>query len=62
MINAIKKLNEARNNYNPETGDGANEYLNALLNYLEKSREVDNALEKVKTILDKNKNKNLNRH
>lgn len=55
MINALKKLNRAKANYNSTTGEGANDYLKALLTYLDKSREVEIALNKVQEILGGNK-------
>lgn len=47
MINAIKKLYEARANYNPITGEGANELLLALVDYEKKMKNFDEALAKV---------------
>jgi hypothetical protein len=51
MINAFKRVVKARENYNPITGEGANEFLLALLEYEKKSKEVDKALAKVGKIL-----------
>lgn len=47
MINALDRIIKAKAKYNKETGEGANELLLALLDYQEKSRMVDKALDKI---------------
>jgi hypothetical protein len=47
MIKAIEKLTKAFANYNKTTGEGANELLLAYFAYQRKSREVNEALERV---------------
>jgi hypothetical protein len=55
MINAIKKFYEAIGNYNPNTGEGANELLLALVDYEKKMRKFDEALAAVGKILEERK-------
>lgn len=50
MINAMKRVIEAKANYNYKTGEGANDLLLALLDYREKERIVDEALARVNKI------------
>lgn len=57
MINAIKNVRVAWENYNSETGEGANELLKASLHYISKKAEFDEALEKVGKILEERKKK-----
>jgi hypothetical protein len=57
MINAIKKFYEAIANYNPNTGEGANELLLALVDYEEKMKNFDEALAAVGKILEERKEK-----
>lgn len=52
MINAIKKFYKAIANYNPITGEGANELLLALVDYEEKMKNFDEALAAVGKILE----------
>lgn len=47
MINALNRVIKAKANYNKKTGEGANELLLALLDYQEKSRKIDKALDKI---------------
>lgn len=55
MIKAIKKLMKARDNYNPLTGEGANDLLLALVDYQEKMRNLDEALAAVQKIFEERK-------
>lgn len=55
MINAINEFEKALKNYNSITGEGANELLKALVKCYVKSKEVDEALERVQNIYGGNK-------
>lgn len=52
MIKAIEKLRKAYLSYNPASGEGANELIKAYAYFNSKSREVDEALERVRKIFD----------
>lgn len=57
MINAFRRVVKARENYNPITGEGANEFLLALLEYEKKAKIVDEKLAAVGKILEERKKK-----
>ena len=51
---AREMLKEARENYNPVTGEGAGYLMEAYLFYLEETRKLDKKFERVNQIFDKN--------
>ena len=51
---AREMLKEARENYNPVTGEGADYLIEAWLFYQEETQKVDKQLKRVKQIFDKN--------
>lgn len=52
---AREMLEEAREQYNPVTGEGAAYLMEAWLFYLEETQKVDKQLKRVKQIFEENK-------
>ena len=52
---AREMLKEAREQYNPETNEGAAYLMEAYLFYLEETRKLDKKFERVNQIFEENK-------